>query len=377
MKYLPSNKEVVRRAAVWNRALCVGLLGTILALPSSNLSAIEMPTLYTVEVRLDSSDDDPRAGAYERGLREILVRMTGSELPAGSALLDEWFPNPARYVLQFRQGSDDTLRISFDGTAIERQLRNAGQMVWGADRPLTLVWLAVDWGQGVREIVAADDPERVAGASRSIDRNRLLRERVQQTAARRGIPVAFPLLDSEDLQNISFADVWGGFDEQLLQASRRYQANSILVGRVRAGAVQRNRWTYYFGGSQQEWSGEPELAVKMLADVLAAEFAFAGNAPPATVTLNIAGIDSLGAYGSVQRFLDNLSLVEDFAVHSVQGDEIRYQVHLRGDAARFRRALELGNILIPVERAGEGVPDGRIAEADSLDFVYRAPARNF
>jgi hypothetical protein len=53
----------------------------------------------------------------------------------------------------------------------------------------------------------------VAGAARSIDRNRLLRERIQATASRRGVPVAFPLLDTEDLQNVSFTDIWGGFDD--------------------------------------------------------------------------------------------------------------------------------------------------------------------
>ena len=373
----PANKDVVRRPGVWKRHSCLWLLASVLAFASPGVFAIEFPALYTVEVPLDPEEDDPRASAYKRGLWEIVVRVTGSELPADAELLEEWFPSPARYVLQFRQGADETLRISYDGAAIERQLRGAGAMVWGADRPLTLVWLAVDWGQGKREIVAADDPDRVAGASRSIDRNRLLRERVQETALRRGIPVAFPLLDTEDLQNVSFTDIWGGFDERLLQASRRYEANSILVGRVRASAVQRNRWTYYFAGIQQEWSGEPEDAVNLLADAMAAEFAFAGNAPLETVTLNIVGIDSVRAYGRVQKFLQNLSLIEDFGVHTVKGDEIRFEVRSRGDSARLRRALEISDILIPVEDTEEILPIYPFSSADSLEFMYRTPGRNF
>lgn len=373
----PINIDIVRRPGTSNWRACCWLLGAVLALASATVFAIELPTLYTVEVPLDPEEDDSRASAYKRGLWEIVVRVTGSELPAEAQLLEEWFPDPARYVLQFRQGADETLRISYDGTAIENQLRSAGEMVWGADRPLTLVWLAVDWGQGEREIVAADDPERVAGASRSIDRNRLLRERVQETASRRGIPISFPLLDTEDLQNVSFTDIWGGFDEQLLQASIRYQADSILVGRVRAGAVQRNRWTYYFGGNQQEWSGEPEDAVNLLADTLAAEFAFDGNAPLELLTLNITGIDSVRAYGTIQRFLGNLSLIEDFAVQTVTGDEIQYAVRLRGDSARLRRALEISDILIPVEDIDEITPVYPFSSIDSLNFMYRTPSRNF
>lgn len=373
----PASKEFVRCPGISNWHSCLWLLAAVLAFTSPKVLAIEYTTLYTVQVPLDPEAENPRATAYKKGLWEIVVRVTGAELPAETPQLEALFPNPARYVLQFRQGADATLWISFDGAAVENVLRSAGETVWGVDRPLTLVWLAVDWGQGEREIVAADDPEPVVGASRSIDRNRLMRERIHETASRRGIPIIFPLLDTEDLQRVSFTDIWGGFDEQLLQASRRYQANSILVGRVRASAVQRNRWTYYFDGVRREWSGEPEDAVNFLADALAAEFAFAGNAPLETVTLNIAGIDSVRAYGTVQQFLENLSLIEDFEVHTVKGDEIRYEVRLRGGSARLSRALEASNILIPIEKFDEPLPFHRFPEFDSLDFMYRLPGRNF
>ncbi len=357
------------------KELGIWLLIAVFALAGDLSIAIEIPTLYTADVTLDPEEEDPRAAAYQRGLWEIVVRVTGNELSVDAPVLQDLFPNPSRYVLQYRQGADDTLSISFDGAAIEDILRNAGKTVWGADRPLTLVWLAVDWGQGEREIVGADDPEREADDSRSIDRNRLLRERVQETASRRGIPVAFPLLDSEDLRNLSFADIWGGFDQQLLEASRRYQANSILVGRVRANAIQRNRWTYYFGGIQEEWTGEPENAVHLLADALAAEFAFSGDAPVEIVSLNIAGIDSVRAFGTVQRYLANLSLIEHFEVHTVNGDEIRYVVRLRGDETRLRRALEISEILMPVEDFDQPFGLQPILESRSLDFMYRAPIR--
>jgi hypothetical protein len=185
------------------------------------------------------------------------------------------------------------------------------------------------------------------------------------------------LLDTEDRQNDGFADIWGGFGEQLLQASRRYQANSILLGRVRAGALQRNRWTYYFGGVQQEWNGEPEEAINLLADTLAAQFAYAGDAPLRTVTLNVAGVDSIRAYGTVDKYLQNLSLIEDFEVRTIKGDEIQYGVHLRGDSTRLRRALEISNILIPVDNFDQFTSDNPLSKVESLDFMYRPPSRDF
>ena len=368
-------QDVVRRPGIIASQCLVLLL--MASLNAATVLAVEMPGLYTAEVMLDQEQNDPTAAAYKRGLWEIVVRVTGSELSEDAPLLGNLFPNPARYVLQYRQLADGALSISFDGPAIEKVLRNAGETVWGADRPLTLVWLAVDWGEGEREVIAADDPERVADAARSIDRNRLLRERVQETASRRGIPVAFPLLDTEDLQNVSFTDIWGGFDEQLLPASRRYQADAVLIGRVRAGAIYRNRWTYYLDGVKEEWGGQPENAVHLLADALAAEFAFSGNAPMETVTLKIAGIDSVRAYGTVQQYLKQLTLIDGFEVRTVSGDEISYEVRLRGGSTRLRRVLEVSDILMPVENFDEPLRLEPIPVSDDLDFMYRAPLRHF
>ena len=65
-----------------------------------------------------------------------------------------------------------------------------------------------------------------------------------EIAEKRGLPLAFPLLDTEDLQSVTFSDIWGGFDERIIAASKRYGANSILIGRVRPSSSQSNRWTY-------------------------------------------------------------------------------------------------------------------------------------
>ena len=139
------------------------------------------------------------------------MRITGSTGTAESERIAALFPNPQSYVTQFQPRPENTLIVSFDGEEIERVLRRAGASFWGADRPLTLIWLAVDWGLGEREIVAAADADGLPASARSIDRNQLLRERVEAVAKRRGIPVVFPLMDALDLQRIGFSDIWGGF----------------------------------------------------------------------------------------------------------------------------------------------------------------------
>lgn len=328
--------------------------------------AVEVPALYSAEVPLDKESKNPRDDAYKAALIEVIVRVSGSTLAANEAAIDEMFPVPAAYVTQFRPGTEDSLWVTFDGEAVERVLRGAGQTVWGNDRPLTLVWLAVDWGQGEREIVAASDPDRLAQQSRSIDRNLLLRQRVLDIAAERGLPLAFPLLDAADIQGVTFSDIWGGFDERIVDASKRYDANAVLIGRIRPSTSQQDRWTYIFGGETRTWTGSAEAVIGQIADLLAAEFAVAGDAPLERVALNVSGIGTVDAYGAVQKLLASVNLIEGYRIEQVAGDTVTYQVDVRGGAARLRRALRFAGLL-----EQEGSPQNADPTSPSaLGFFY-------
>ena len=313
--------------------------------------AVEVPSLYTVEVELDPDDPDAQSNAYRTALTEVLIRVTGSIATAESAEMSTLFPNPTRYVRQFRPGPDNTLVVSLDGPAIEQTLRQAGATVWGSDRPLTIIWLAIDWGLGDRELVPADDQDGLASDSRAVDRNRVLRDQVQMVATRRGLPVVFPLLDVQDLQSIGFVDIWGGFDEPLLEASARYGADSILVGRIRPNEMQPPRWTWHIGEQRFGWPGQPEEAINQLADALAARDAIRGDEESESIELTISGIDSVVAYGRVQQYMENLRIVDKLSIQSAQPDRITYVVEVQGGIERLNNILSLSNML---ERADEG-----------------------
>lgn len=364
----------------------VVILTALLIWHASVAHGVEMPLLYTVTVPFDQGQPEAQSTAYRAALAEVLVRVTGTTAASESVEMATLFPDPGSFVRQFRPGPDDTLIVSLDGEAIERILRQAGAPVWRAERPLTLIWLAVDWGRGEREIVGADDPDRMPGDARSIDRNRLLRERVQDVAERRGIPVAFPLLDTEDLENVGFSDIWGGFDDRLLYASARYDATSVLVGRIRADDLRSHRWTWFFGTDDRlDWGGQPEDAVGMLADSLAAEFVVDPNRSIDTLHLTISGINSVVAYGRVQRFMENLRVVDNLMVKTVAADRITYAVEFQGDIKRLDNALASSGMLEPVESSGvidtssyrrNGSPFGadlrRSNGPGTLEYLYRS-----
>jgi hypothetical protein len=362
------------------------LLGLAALCLCAAAAAVEMSSLYSVQVSLDPDDPDSRNHAYQTALIEVLVRVTGTTAVAESEQIAELFPNPARFVLQYRPGPDNSLVVSLDGPAIENVLRQAGASIWGSDRPLTLIWIAIDWGQGEREIVAADDPERMSGDARSIDRNRLLRERVTEVARRRGIPVLFPLLDIEDLENVSFSDIWGGFDDLLLLASERYQAETVLVGRIRTESLLMNRWTWYIGGERRDWTGGTEEVINLLADTLAVKFKVDSNSPLESIRLTISGVDSVNAFGRVQRYMEYLRGIDEIRIDTVSGDRIIYEVKIQGGMERLQRALELSTMLEPIDPFHDSVEvvpfdedgypfdtyDNRGRQPTTLQYLYRS-----
>jgi len=193
-----------------------------------------------------------------------------------------------------------------------------------------------------------------------------LRERVLEIADKRGLPLVFPLLDTTDLQGVTFSDIWGGFDDRIVDASERYGANSILIGRVRPSSSQRNRWTYVFGSETRTWTGSPETVVAQIADMLAAEFAVGGDAPLERVALNVSGVQTVDAYGSLQETLSAVSLIENFKITAVAGDVVSYQVEVRGGVDRLRRALRFAGLL---EQTDSGDFSG-LEPATALEFFY-------
>ena len=348
-----------RRSSVRLSLLLCGLASLAGGWQTPLAWGVEMESLYTVEVPLDPDSGDPEADANRAALNEVLIRLTGSTDIAESEEMLDLFPNPRIFISQYQEGRGDTLIVSFEGEALERVLRQTSAPVWGSDRLLTIAWLAVDWGMGVREIIGSDEQTLMPAANRTIDRNKMLRERMEAVATRRGIPIVFPLLDAEDRQRIGFSDIWGGFDDQLIAAAVRYGASSVLVGRLRPGSAQANRWTWYNDGQRLDWTGEPEDALNTLADAMVASEAIPGNQRGDNMQLKISGINSVSAYGAVQRYLEKLRILDHLMIDTVSADSIIYDIEARGGIDRLRTALRASGFLVPTDPFNAGSQEVR------------------
>ena len=312
-------------------ALVAGLALLVAAPPAG---AARVDGLYQAEVELV----DGREAAFRAALGKVLVRVTGRRDAAQRPELAELLDNAAAYAQQFRQPAPDRLWAAFDGAALERELTRLEQPVWGAERPSTLLWIAVDAGGGKRFVVAS-------GAELAEEAD--VRAQAVEAARERGIPVVFPLRDAEDRARASFAEVWGGFEDSILAASQRYGADAVLVGRLAAGDMGHGRWTLYGADGAERWSGGVADSIGRLADGFAARFAVVSSGGARTIRVAVAGVDTVEDYGRISQFLGRLTAVQSFGVESVERDQVVFRVAMRGEPATLDEAVRLGGVLRP------------------------------
>ncbi|MEA5444784.1 DUF2066 domain-containing protein [Gammaproteobacteria bacterium AB-CW1] len=312
--------------------------------------------LYEARVEVpDRSDASRQAGIREAGLR-VLSRVTGFRDPKDHPPLEPVVDELEQLVERFRIESGDNGEFSlwarFDPDSIDRRVREQGVPLWGRERPRVLVWLARRDG-GDRDLLTEGDVGREAPA-------------LVQAANDRGLPLLFPIMDLEDRRTVDFADVWGGFDDRILEASGRYSPNAILIGRVEnvGGDLWRSRWALYQPDGVTRWQGGVSLGdealedgVHELADRLARRFAVDGDiGSDDEIRLRIRGLAELEDYVRVERHLQGLTPVERVRLESLEEDTAVFRIHARGGRQSLEQAIELGDRLVRIDPTGV---DGR------------------
>jgi hypothetical protein len=335
------------------QAIAAGLLWLIASLAEAAVSQ----QLFESEVFVRSQAPAERAQAMKSALEEVLVRVAGRNSVLDTQPARNLLEKPARLVQQYRYytvpGSEPPvlkLWVRFDGEAIRESLQQQGLAYWGADRPDTLVWLAVE-DHGSRYVVSADDESEV-------------HRQIVQEARQRGVPVLFPLMDLEDQSQARFSDIWGGFFEHVLTASERYNPQAILIGRLNRSTSGgwSARWYMDVSGRTASWTDSRQQLDALLqqgmddaADHLASRFAVAGSFGSAsTVTISVDGVRSLAAYARVADYLGSLAAVSSWQIEQVHGSGVQYSLQLNGGLQDLTRTVSIGTVLEPVAGGESG-----------------------
>lgn len=358
------------------RRLAVVAIAALGTLAVRDLPAVTFPNLYTVAVgidRLDPAATDRRAAAARLGMVQLLERITGRTNAGEDPELAHIVRDSARYVNSYGLLDRERVQVGFISSEVDRALTAAGWPVWGAERPMTLLWVAVDGGNGERGLLSESfDASQWSPEMASLMQS--LEQQIRDAANMRGLPITLPLLDLEDLQQIGFADVWGGFDERVESASLRYGADAYLLAQVRSSAFGFDvRWTLVQGGRRRvRLSTAIEDGIDWVAEEYASDYSVVGG--NRTLRLTVHDVRSLTDYGRVMSYLESVSLLASVDVEGFDGTELNLRLAARGDDAVLERVLALGGVLA---RAAPTTPPrpGALA-GDAMHFeVVRAGLR--
>lgn len=350
------------------RAGLVTVVAAVVGFSCAGLSAAIVENLYTVTVTRSlelAPGQAPRTRADETrfAMGQLLSRVTGRLDAALEPALADLLQNAGDFVVQIGAVDIETLLVTFDERAIKAALVALNQPIWGPERPLTLLWLAIDAGQGERGILSAGEaftdmsPEFLELQAR-------FREELTTVAEERGLPLSLPLMDLQDMSALSFIDIWGGFTQQVDQASIRYGADAVLSGSARVtGSGVRIQWRLLKDGNQFALNGTSMRdGLDRVADFYAAEFSTFGGINATLIT--VLGVETLDDYGRVMRYLESLSMLESVGTEEFVDGALSIRVRARGRTAVLERVLQLSTILTPT--AG---PLGQAANDNQLTFT--------
>ncbi len=331
--------------------------------PAFAVQAATFPSLYVVTVQPDPAAADQRAAATEAPLAAVLVRVTGNRFAALDPQLQPLIHDAKSYLNSYGDDRQGRKQVGFSAARVEAALTMLNVPAWGTERPLTLLWIAVDDGAGGRaELPANDLPSNVT--PKMADLLTKIRTDIGAVADERGLPILLPLLDAEDLSAASFTDVWGGFDDRVLSASARYRADAVLIGRAHPGLLGYEvEWLLLKDGARRTLEGSAVRdGLDAVADQYASELSVIGG--PTTTRIRVLDVATPAEYGRVMGYLETVSALQSVDVEGFEQGTLSLRVAARGDARVLERVLALGGILSPDTAASSpGALVFRIANA--------------
>lgn len=355
---------------VKNCAKYILAIGIVLSLLSTTTFAVEVKSLYAATEPVASQSSADLTQAVKKALMQVFIKVSGnpqvSEIPVLQAKLNEAQSVLQQYNYLQMQLPDGTttlaLRAKFDPQAIKQWLTQANQAIWGVNRPLVLIWLAVP---NIQASTVATTPATQTSTNTvnliANDSNSVAQKLLEQDADNRGLPIMFPILDLRDLSDLSVNDIIQGNTSKVITASKRYGSDAVLVGSVSKNSNQQWQatWTLINNNQQTSWSVTGtdlnqvlQQGVNNVTNSLAATYAvYRDNENKQQVLLTVMNIHSLTDYAKVLAYLKQLTPVKRVEVVSLKPTEVIFRLNLIGGQAALVHAINLDHALKPIDVA--------------------------
>lgn len=323
------------------KALILFVLMSI-ALP---VYAVKVEGLYEAMVPVASQNAALRKIALRDVLRAVVVKVSGkTDLPTyfdDQGLSVEHMVEQFGYNTKMLDGERQMhLWARLNPQLVRQVIRDQGLPIWPVERPVTLVWLAIEDNEN-RQILAEGSQHDVLS-------------QLQLEAERRGLPLTLPVMDLSESAVVDYLQV-ASLDAQALQeVSERYASQYLLIGHLQ-----------HYGDGQwsARWSmnGSPIVTqlpqqailqdairsgIDPLATTIAEQFSsFSRSDNPQYLDVIVDDIASPADYARSLKYLRSLSLINRVDVVRLSPQGMHFRLHTRADIAAVLQVIGIGRVL--------------------------------
>ncbi len=328
----------------------------VLALWVHAASAMKMESIYEAEVPVSSQDEQQRNQAIEQAFIQTLNKISGTADLLQNAAIKAAMPSSQKLVEEFSylpsglQATPFFLKVKFDPKSMRKLLRQAKEPIWDKNRPLVLVWLLVE---------LPDHPPEIVDNQSNNEYGLLLKKQALQ----RGIPLLLPMMDLNELNEVSITDLRSRSLTVLQKASARYNSDGLLIGSIeRQDKKLIGHFRLSVGQEQGDWelSGDTaplliEALSNKLATTLASRYASVQTEEiSSSFLLVVKGISEQEDFENLLRFMKHISLIRQMEVENVLGDEVSFRLEVQGAQQAFMQEASVGQHLkLQMEKENE------------------------
>lgn len=299
----------------------------------------------------DRSDTEYKRG-IAKALEAVIIKMTGSSSAARSKTGRGVVGQAKRLVQQFGyersrasggKGGRLFLRVEFDARVLAQEMRTRNLVVWGKERPDTLVWLIFDDTQG-RKLLGAGDNHAALRA-------------MQRRARARGIPLVFPVADLGEGSAFANTSSMPEIQQAVRMNADKYGVRSQLIGHLQQAtpSLWEVDWVLTVAGEALKWDQQGDIvellveeATDSLADALGRRYASSALRGPAdAIAVTVAGLHSPQDYARTERYLRNLDSVSNLLVRRVTEQGITFDLTVQGGLLALTQSISFGQMLAP------------------------------
>ncbi|KMQ73967.1 hypothetical protein Msub_10135 [Marinobacter subterrani] len=360
-------------SAAWVAVLFTFLLAGI----ASPAAAVTVSGLYSARVPVSGSSPDQLAQGYSDGLAQVLVRVSGTRdvlaTEDAQALLADAESLLLSYQVIRDESGQSVLDMSFGAVGVNRALASINAPVWGANRPLTLAWIAAE-DRGSRTLVTDKTRGAALGAE---DASGAWQAAFAEASRKRGLPVALPPASfGADRELLS--DIWGQFVGRVKAASNDLEHDVLALVRIsRAGDQWRAGWV--FDGMAMNAGEESvtaptrdalaEAVINRWAGLYASRYAVdaaeVGKSPQ--VDIVVRGVETLEDYARINQVLGGLTPVVSVGAHRVRDGQLTLRVAFSGELDQLKEYIALDPRFVKLEAERPADMPGPVAGASLPD----------